>query len=831
MKCNRVPLSLTVLLFAGLVAAAEPSPSTTAVDQRVEKILSQMTLEEKVDYVGGYNGFQIRAIPRLGVPEVTMADGPLGVRNYGPSNYYPAGISMAATWDIDLENRVGKMIGVDARARGVHIMLAPGMNIHRAPMCGRNFEYFGEDPFLASRMAVAVIKGMQSQGVMATAKHFVANNQEWDRHHISSDIDERTLREIYLPAFEASVKEGQVGAIMDSYNLLNGVHMTQNGRLNTDIARKEWGFRGIMMSDWDATYDGIEAANNGLDLEMPSAGFMNRKTLLPAVKAGKVAEKTLDEKVARILRTLVTFGFFDRPQKDPEASHFNQEGRRVALEAARGGMVLLKNNGLLPLDKTKAKRIAVIGPRAQSLIPEGGGSGHVNAIIPDSFLDGISKSAGPRSTILYSAGTVTPNWNSRFAPTADGKRDGLVGEYFNNPELRGPPALTRTDQQINFRWSDRNSYGPGGPISGFSVRWTGYYTPRGNGEYTFFVAGGDGVRLFVDDKVLIDHWHDHADPFQWKSLVLEGGTPRRIRLEYSVDTGTRTIRFGIASGKNSALAEAKEIAAKADAVILCVGFDAPDEGESFDRTFTLPEGQDDLIRAVTSANKNVAVVLTGGGNVDMSTWLDSTAALLHAWYPGQEGGAALGEILFGDVNPSGKLPVSFERRWPDNPTHRSYYDATGAKKVAYSEGIFVGYRHYDRAEVKPLFPFGHGLSYTTFRYRNLTVSPPSITGDEPVRLSFDVTNAGKRAGAEIAEVYVSDKHAKVARPIKELKGFSKSFLKPGETKRLSVVLDRRAFSYYDIAGKQWKAEPGDFDILVGSSSDKIELRGKVRLVK
>jgi beta-glucosidase len=528
----------------------------------------------------------------------------------------------------------------------------------------------------------------------------------------------------------------------------------------------------------------------------------------------------------------VTFGFFDRPQKDPQASRFNQEGRRVALEAARAGLVLLKNNGLLPLDRAKNQRIAVIGPRAQSLIPEGGGSAHVNAIVPGSFLEGISKSAGPRSTILYSAGTAAPSGNSRFAPTADGKRDGLVGEYFNNPELQGSPALTRTDAQINFRWSDRTSYGPGGPISGFSVRWTGYYRPRGNGDYTFFISsGGDAIRLYVDDKALIDHWHDHADPFQWKTLALEGGTLRKIRLEYSVGPGSRTIRFGVGSGKNSALAEAKEIASRADAVILCVGFDAADEAESADRTFTLPEGQNDLIQAVTSANKNVAVVLTGGGNVDMVPWLDSAAALLHAWYPGQEGGTALGEILFGDVNPSGKLPVSFERRWQDNATHASYYDATGSKRVTYSEGVFLGYRHFDRAEIKPAFPFGHGLSYTTFRYRNLAVSPPSIAGDEPVRLSFEVTNTGKRAGAEIAEVYVSDKHAKVARPIKELKGFSKSFLKPGETKKLSVVLDRRAFSYYDVAEKQWKAEPGDFEILVGSSSDKIELRGKVRLVR
>jgi beta-glucosidase len=815
-------LKTLLLACTVLMAAAPPSD----VDRRVKDLVARMTLEEKIDYLGGQNGFQIRGVPRLGIPEVTMADGPLGVRNYGPSNYYPAGLALAATWDGELANRVGQMIGVDARARGVHIMLGPGMNIHRAPQCGRNFEYLGEDPFLASRMAVALIKGIQSRGVIATAKHFAANNQEWDRHHVSSDVDERTLREIYLPAFEASVKEGQVGAVMDSYNLVNGLHMTQNGRLNTDVLRREWGFSGILMSDWDATYDGVAAANNGLDLEMPSGTFMNRQTLLPAVKAGKVAAATIDEKVERILRTLLRFGLFDRPQRTAGAGRLNQEGRRVALEAARASMVLLKNDGLLPLDRGRLERIAVIGPRAQPSIPEGGGSAHVHPIVPGSFLEGIARAAGAATTILHAPGTSSPAWTARLTTTPGGDA-GVVGEYFDNLTLAGKPALTRVDPQVNFHWPDRTSYRPGGPITRFSVRWAGYFQPRSSGEFTFHLAGGEPFRLFLDDEVVIDEWEAH-EPSRWRTVRMQAGKSYRVRLEHAVRTGTRAIRLAIAPGGNTALDEAVELAGRADAVILCVGFDATDEGEGADRPFVLPDGQNELIRAVTAANRKTVVVLTAGGNVDMASWLDGAAALLHAFYPGQEGGVALGEILFGDVNPSGKLPVSLERRWQDNATAESYYDQ-GEGHVAYREGVFLGYRHLERRGIEPQFAFGHGLSYTTFSYSHLSVAPAAPADDQPVKVSFDVTNTGKRAGAEVAEVYVGDRHARVPRPVKELKGFARATLPPGRTSRLTVVLDRRAFSYYDVGEKRWRADAGDFEILVGGASDRIALTGKVTL--
>ena len=383
---RKLKFAVILLLVSFLAFAQSPSPTTPAIESRADKMLKQLTLEEKIDLIGGVNDFYIRGIKHIGLPELKMADGPFGVRNYGPSTTF-GGMGLAATWDPDLAGRMGAVVGQDARARGVHFMLGPGVNISRSPLCGRNFEYFGEDPFLASRTAVAYIQGMQSQGVSATIKHYMGNNQEFLRHDADAIIDERTMREIYLPTFEAAVKEAHVGAIMDSYNLINGEHATQNARLNNEIAKKEWGFEGIVMSDWDATYDGVAAANGGLDLEMPSGKFMNRATLLPAVKAGKVSEATIDDKVRRILRTAIRFGWLDREQTDLSVPLYNEKGGEVALEAARSGMVLLKNDrNLLPLDKTKIKSIAVIGPDAYPAPVVGGGSAGVRPVTAVSYL-------------------------------------------------------------------------------------------------------------------------------------------------------------------------------------------------------------------------------------------------------------------------------------------------------------------------------------------------------------------------------------------------------------------------------------------------------------
>jgi len=806
-------------------AFAQPKPD---VENRVEALLSKMTVDEKITLIGGINDFYTQAIPRLGISSLRMSDGPLGVHDYGPTTAYPAGIALAASWDTNLAKRVGEAMGQDARARGVNFILAPGMNIYRAPMNGRNFEYFGEDPFLAGRLAVSVIQGIQSQGVIATAKHYAANNQEYGRMDHSSDVDERTLREIYLPAFEICVKEGKVGAVMDAYNLVNGVYMTENDTLNTAILKKEWGFDGIVMSDWGATHDGIAAAKGGLDLEMPSGQYMNKETLLPAIQRGEISVAVIDDKVRRILRKAIEFGFFDWNQTDTTIPLYSQKGREVALEEARSGMVLLKNeNGILPLDKTKSRTIAVLGPNAYPAVIGGGGSSLAKPFNSVSYLEGISNYLGEKGRVLYTTDDTSLDEivNATEFVTSPGGTNGLKGEYFNNDSLQGAAALVRVDERIDFHWG-AGSYASNGPDDQFSARWTGYFIPRTDDDYKFYVSADDGVRLFVNDKQVVDDWQRHSETLDTYSMHLEKGKPYKIRLEYFEEVGTATVRFGIAAATRTLGESTRALIAKADAVVLCMGFGPSSESEGGDRTFQLPGGQDSFIQQVASLNKNVIVVLTAGGNVDMTKWIGNVPALIHAWYPGQEGGTALAQILFGEVSPSGKLPASFEGRWEDNAAFTSYYPKSGDKHVKYEEGVFVGYRHFDRAEVKPMFPFGFGLSYTKFEYGDLAVKPVSSDLNAQVTVSFNIKNIGQREGAEIAELYVGDSHVSVPRPVKELKGFAKVNLRPGESKRVTLQLDRRAFSFYDVKKHAWSAEPGEFAILVGSSSAKIELQGK-----
>ena len=828
------PLAVAILCVSLVqLALAQATLSKADVDTRVESILSKMTVDEKVEILGGINDFYTRAIPRLGIPALRMSDGPMGVHDYGLTTAYPAGIALAASWDMELAHRFGMAMGKDARTRGVHFILGPGMNIYRAPMNGRNFEYFGEDPFLAARIAVNTIQGIQEQGVVATAKHFAGNNSEFARMTLSSDIDERTLREIYLPAFEASVKDGRVGAVMDAYNLVNGTYMTANNHLNNEILKKEWGFDGIVMSDWGATHDGLAAANGGLDLEMPSPSFMNRSVLLPALKDGQLSMATLDDKVRRILRIAIQFGFFDRPQTDTSLPVLSQEGRQVALEEARGGMVLLKNTGnLLPLDDTKLRTIAVVGPNAYPAVISGGGSAQTLPFNSVSFLEGISNRLGTKANVLYAVDLPVLDdvfENSEFVTAPHGEA-GLKGEYFSNQELKGAPTMVRVDKRVHFDWGE-GSFVEGQPVDHFSVRWTGYFVPKATADYEFFTSADDGVRLYIDSDRVIEDWLPHSQTVDTAIKHLEAGHEYSVRFEYFEDVGSAIVGFGVTRADAFVGNKTKALAAKSDAVVICVGFDPKTESEGSDRSFQLPGGQDELIRQISAVNKNTIVVVTAGGNVDMSQWVDKVPAILHAWYPGQEGGTALAQILFGDYSPSGKLPASFERQWEDNPVFHSYYPPAGQMKVSYSEGVFLGYRYYDRASVKPLFPFGFGLSYTTFTYNNLAISPDKSSANDSVTVSFDVKNSGRREGAEVAELYVSPSHSSVPRPVKELKGFAKVNLKPGESQRVTIKLDRRAFAFYDVTRKDWNAEPGDYAILVGGSSDKIELRGNVALTK
>jgi beta-glucosidase len=489
MKSNFIPLLIvSMLLFAGKTVGQIYLDPQAPVEDRVNDLLMRFTQTEKPNYIGGFESFYIRAISRLSLPAIKMSDGPVGVRTWGKSTAYPAGILGAATWDTALVRQLGIALGKDCRSRGVHILLAPGLNIHRAPMCGRNFEYFGEDPYLASRMAVSYIRGVQQEGVAATAKHFAANNQEWDRYNVSSDVDERTLQEIYLPAFKASVVEAKVGCIMTSYNLLNGIWASHNYHLLTDILKNDWGFKGLVMSDWGATHSGKQAALAGLDLEMPSGANMNSSNLAPLIANGILPQSVLDDKVRRILRVIIGFGFLDRAQADPAipADYFPNAG--VALDLAREGIVLLKNqDNILPLNSGEFDSIVVIGSNANAWIT-GGGSSWTDPFHYASILEGIQNLAGNGVTVSYDPGYQDEGMafeNSRFYTDESMSVPGLTAQYFKNKTLSGEPSQTAIDVSVNFNWGASHPAFSGFPSDSFSVRWTGIIIPEKTGDYQF----------------------------------------------------------------------------------------------------------------------------------------------------------------------------------------------------------------------------------------------------------------------------------------------------------------------------------------------------------
>lgn len=792
-----------------------------ADEQKIEELLSQMTLKEKVDYIGGIRSFYIRGINRLHIPEIRLADGPIGVRADGSSTTYPAGINLAASWNKELAQEVGASLAQDARARGVHILLAPGVNLYRSSLCGRNFEYFGEDPHLTSRMAVAVINGIQSQNVAACVKHFVANNQEWNRNQVSSDVDERTLRELYLPAFEASVKEANVASVMASYNPVNGIHMSQNGKFNNDLLKNEWGFQGVLMSDWTSTYDGVEAANNGLDLEMPYAACMNRETLFAAIQHDKVQVATIDDKVRRILRLLVSYGFLETPQTAYRDWLFNHKGHIISRKMAEESIVLLKNDNILPLNPQKTRSLAVIGPCALTPVPKGGGSSDATPHLAQSYLAAISDWFDETVELCYAKGVPEFSF-PKCSADPEGKETGFYAEYFDNTHLAGAASHTRIDRHINFQWKEK-SYRKGGPVNHYSCRWTGYYSPTQSQEHTFLLSAADGFRLYVNDILLIDHWDKNSYSYAEKTITLDEGKQYKIRLEYFVGHGPQGIQFGLQQGKNRAIEEAQEAAASCETAIVFAGFGAELEGEDWDRPFQLPYNQSELIQAVASVNPNTIVVMSAGGNVDMAAWLGNVKGLFWAFYPGQEGAKAFANLLFGKISPSGKLPISLEKSLSDSATYASYHDKDNSKRVRYLEGIFLGYRHLDKFGIEPFYPFGYGLSYAQFSYSNLEV------GREREHVSFDITNRSTIAASEVTQVYISSPGKAISRAAKELKGFAKVHLQPGETKRVTVALDERAFSYFDPETNSWKEEEGLHTILVGSSSRDIALTGDSHL--
>jgi len=731
-----------LMLFAAVLSIAQDLSSSgippyknpsLPVEQRVQDLLGRMTLQEKVAMLSGADWMRTVPNERLGIPSIKMADGPLGIRSWaGPSSEtnamvakaevtttaFPAGVAMAATWDTELLQSEGQAIGQEVKAVGRDMILGPTVNINRTPLWGRNFEGYGEDPYLTSRLAVAYIKGVQGEGVIATVKHFAANNQEFERHRINAIVDERALQEIYFPAFKAAVEEASVWSVMSAYNKLNGVYCAQNSFLLKDVLRKQWGFTGFVVSDWGSTYSTADTVNAGMDVEMPGGqamrdwlkkpeteaagnggGWLVPEKVLPEISSGKISPATIDDNVASILRVIFVSGQFDKPHT-ATGEIDTPEQRALARKAATESIVLLKNAGdLLPLNPSKIHSVVVIGPNAAVARTGGGGSSLVTPKYSIAPLKSIQDRAGQSLQVSYALG-----------------------------------------------------------------------------------------------------------------VSMEGEDP-------SKDTPV---------AREQLRNEAVSAVAKADAAIIVVGRSPALESEDFDiKSLDLPAGQDDLIEAVSKANKNTVVVINAGGPVVMTRWIAQVPAVLDLWYGGQEGGNAIADILFGEANPSGKLPVSFVKQWKDSPAYGHYPGEN--LQVEYAEGIYVGYRYFDKQKVEPLFPFGYGLSYTRFDYSDLKVSPNKVSPGKPVEVSLSVRNSGSRAGAEVVELYVHDGHSSVDRPIKELKGFRRINLAPGEIKDVRFTLDRSAMAFYSTVKKEWVTEQGQFDVLVGPSSRDILLKGSFNL--
>ncbi|MFW6249195.1 MAG: glycoside hydrolase family 3 C-terminal domain-containing protein, partial [Bacteroidota bacterium] len=689
-------------------------------------------------------------------------------------------------------------------------------------------------------------KGVQNENVIATVKHFVANNQEWKRRVVDVQVDERTLREIYLPAFKAAVQQADVWSVMSAYNKVNGTYSSENKVLLNDILKDEWGFEGFVVSDWGATQSTIPSALAGLDLEMPSGEYFG-EDLLKALKNGKVDEEIIDDKVRRILRIKFRAGLFDKNENThPDTGVFVQH-RSLVREAAAKSFVLLKNdNNILPLQRDEIKNLAVIGPNAKNLPTGGGGSSEVRPPYVVSPLEALKEyfnddivmnyaiGDAPREKIIYGPGEaadkyIPPVPSEYLSYTENKSNKGLTGEYFNNRNLSGEPVFTRIDEEINFNWGD-DSPSPGLLEKGnYSIRWSGKLLPPISGIYRLKITSEDGMRIFLDGELLYDNWHDHGYEVRSVDIQLEKNKSYDLKIEYYNNNNRGIARFSWLKPKTdySQIKEAVEIARDADIVLLFAGFDKNFEHEGYDRVggLGLPGLQTELIKAVSEVNSNIVIVLNNGTSIAMDDWIDNVPAILETWYPGQEGGNAIVDVLFGKLNPSGKLPFTFIREKSQSPAFDTYM----AKDVTanYSEGIFVGYRYIDKNQINPQFHFGHGLSYTNFEYSDLQ----TFIDDEnkEVTVSFSLSNTGERKGAEIAQLYVSDLKSSLERPLKELKGFQKTELNPGETKRVSITLNKDAFSFFDPNIKKWRMEKGQFEIMIGSSSADLRLMKTIEM--
>jgi beta-glucosidase len=791
----------------------------------LEQLLTQLDIGEKIRLLGGQPSCGATfGCEKIGLPPLRMSDGPMGVHWWcSHAIAYPALVCAAAAWDPELWYSLGCALGRDCRARGVHILLAPGVNIYRSPLCGRNFEYCGEDPFLASKVCVGFIRGVQAQGVSCTVKHFAVNFQEYDRHHVSSDLDERTLHEIYLPAFKSAVLDAECGAVMTAYNPVNGVHCSQNEHLISDILKKDWGFEGVVMSDWTSTYDAVAAAKAGLDLEMPTAEQMNEANLSAALQNGDLDIEVINDKIRRILRLAQRFGWLHSQQHDACVGTSDAQNLDVALDVARSGIVLLKNDGnVLPLVRNSLTKVAVLGPNAHPAVFSGGGSAHTNVSRSVSVLEGLIDALCGQASVTYAAGPELDPHREIFDTCSFESElgNGLRAEYFVGDTLADVPTLVSLDQKLNFRW------GPSTPFvqsssDQFCVRWTGTARTKHTGEHIIYSKGYDNAyRIWFDDMLLVDSWDRELHGVCENRVHLSSDRAYPVKIEWLKTKYWSGMQFGVSPADRpvSSLEDCMARASEADAAIVCVGFNESTEGEGFDRTFGLTQGSERLIMSVAGVQKNTIVVVNAGGGVDMRAWIDSIPGLIYAFYPGQEGGRAIAEIILGDHCPSGKLPMTIERNPEDRSSHNCYHPPDSAKRVQLSDGLIVGYRHFDQYQIDPLFPFGFGLSYTQFEFGNISLSALEISPSENLEVSFDVSNVGSRSGSEVVQLYVRDVESSYARPKKELKAFAKVSLEPGEIRRVCLVLDRRALHYYDPRINKFVVEPGQFEVLVGNSA-------------
>jgi len=817
-----------------------------AIERRVDKLLGSLTLEEKVSLLSGRDTWCTVPIERLGIPSLVMTDGPHGVRAnrtgperiQGRATSFPTGVSMASSWDPDLIERVGQALAEETRALGCDILLGPCVNIVRTPLAGRNFESYSEDPYLAGRIAVAWIRGLQSGGVGASLKHYACNNQEFERNRGSTEVDERTLREIYLPAFEAAVKEAQPWTVMCSYNRINGVYASENHYLLTSILREEWGFDGFVVSDWGAVHSTAGPLWSGLDLEMPGPAKWFGHLLLEAVRTWQVEEEVIDRAVRRILRIIVRSGKLDGGAL-PQGSVNTPEHQALAREVAEQSMVLLKNEAaLLPLSADALRSVAVIGPNADEARIGGGGSSYLEPPYRVSPLEGLRNALGDGVEMGYERGcdnygATLPAVKSEYLSPVQGEGPGLFAQYWNNTEFAGEPAAERVDDSLGLL--------PLHPPAGvsqeaYSVRWTGTLRVPTTGSHTLQVLASGPCRVYLDGEQVADATGEGRTVYGFPllsataSVELTADRAHDLRVEFvkmpEGRFGGLSVHLVYTPEPDDRIERAAELARRSHVALVFAGMPTGFESEGHDRPdMALPGPQTELIRAVVRANPRTVVVLNCGAPVEMP-WLDEVPAVLLAYYPGQEGGNAVANVLLGRVNPSGKLSVTYPRRYVDNPTYINY---PGGREVHYGERIYVGYRYYDAKEVEPLFPFGHGLSYTTFGYGEIE-APDEVRLCAPLEVSVRVENTGARAGREVVQLYVRDVESSVDRPPKELKGFRKLALEPGESAVARFTLDHRSFAFYDAERREWVAEPGAYELLVGSSSRDIRARKTVTLV-